>query len=161
MAIEVHELVHIEDMAAARDLIVVALKSDSCKVKVENNNRLTAKRGSQIKMRALGGAFVNLKVLPVRLEVDFVEIENQGQVEIFASSDFGLGSMLGMEEKYRAAVLDLADIVIGALGPVKAKAKPNGVNIETSKPGKVFCSQCGNKIEENSKFCSSCGGQVT
>jgi hypothetical protein len=118
LAIEVHKLVDVSDMAAARDLVVAALSSDSCRVKVENSNRLTAKRGSQAKMRTLGGAFVNLKVLPVRLEIDFVEIDNAGQVKIFAASDLGVGLMLGMEEKYRAAVADLADLVIEALGPV-------------------------------------------
>jgi hypothetical protein len=118
LAIEVHKLVDVNDMAAARDLVVAALSSDSCRVKVENSTRLTAKRGSQAKMRTLGGAFVNLKVLPVRLEIDFVEIDNAGQVKIFAASDLGVGLMLGMEEKYRAAVADLADLVIEALGPV-------------------------------------------
>jgi hypothetical protein len=118
LALEIRKTVHVTDMAAARELVRGALESDSCTVKLENPNRLAAKRGSQTKMRTLGGAFVNLKVLPVRLEIDFVEIDNAGQVKIFAASDLGVGLMLGMEEKYRAAVADLADLVIEALGPV-------------------------------------------
>lgn len=120
MAIDVHQLVHVNDMAAARDLVVRALTADSCTVTVESNSRLTAKRGSQFKMRILGGMFVNLKVLPVRLEIDFVEVDAGGQVKISVASNLGVGLMLGMEEKYRAAVRDLADVVVVALGAVKA-----------------------------------------
>lgn len=118
MALEIRKTVHVTDMSAARELVRGALASDSCTVKLENPNRLTAKRGSQTKMRTLGGAFVNLKVLPVRLEIDFVETGNHGTVEIFAASNLGVGVMLGMEEKYRDAVADLADLVVGALAPV-------------------------------------------
>jgi hypothetical protein len=113
LAIEVHKLVDVSDMAAARDLVVAALSSDSCRVKVENSNRLTAKRGSQAKMRTLGGAFVNLKVLPVRLEIDFVEIDNAGQVKIFAASDLGVGLMLGSAVGSGVGSMDGGDVGTG------------------------------------------------
>lgn len=159
MGIQVHELVPIENIAVAKDLVVTALKNDACKVKVESNNRLTAKRGSQLKLRALGGMVVGLKVLPVKIEVDFVEIDNQGQLEISAFDDLGIGSMMGMEEKYRKAVLDIVETVISSVSKVTVTGLETSENLQP-KLQKSFCSQCGEKVDLDSKFCSKCGSPL-
>ena len=141
----------VTDLAQAPKLVAAALAADGCKIQSQTATQITAKRGSQLKMRTLGGAFVNLKVLPVQVQVDFTASSGAGEVRIWARDDLGFGVMLGMEAKYADAVNDLAAIVANAVNPI---------GDSTPAPKSDFCTKCGAKAQPDMSFCGKCGAAL-
>lgn len=148
MAIEFHHVVNVTDINASREFIVAALKADKCKVNLLSPTSMNAQRGSQTKLRLVGGMIVDMKVLPVRLQVTFHEENNAGTVQVDAYDDLGFGLMVGMEEKYRKAVWDIMAVAVNAMLPV---------TVQEEAVGSAFCTVCGKEIDASAKFCSGCG----
>ncbi|MDH6409655.1 hypothetical protein M2113_000616 [Aurantimicrobium minutum] len=107
MTIEINKTIKVSDVSAARKLILDALEADKCHGIQETETSISAKRGSQIEMRTLGGMFVDAKVLPVSVTVDLQENE----LNITAEDDLGIGFMIGMETKYHEAVQDIVKVI--------------------------------------------------
>ena len=146
----------VSDIDKARELVVQALNADGCKVRVESPTRLTASRGSQLKMRLVGGAFVNIKVLPVLLAVDFIKTESDQRVNFSAADDLELGLMVGMKTRYEQAVQDIATVGYMAVNSVML----NEETIPQVAAAGRFCVSCGSKVLENAAFCSGCGSAI-
>lgn len=175
MSIEAHKTILVTSLDLAKDLVVSALKKDSCKVDVESDSVLHGKRGSQLKLRTIGALFLGIKDYPVKITVQFTSMPSISQVDISAWDDLGFGSMAGMTEKYEKAVLDLLEVVTRSIQSVTIEGKisdkqveSNGAvaaepNVSETNPvqnSKSFCSNCGSKLEPSSKFCSSCGQKL-
>ena len=156
MAIEIHEVVPVNDISKAKDLVVHALKKDSCKVKIESDQKIIAKRGSQIKLRAAGGILVAMKDHPVKVVVEFVEQNNVGQLEVSAFSDLGFGIATGYP-KYKDAVLDIFNVVALSVESLRMQSK---VDKPVPTEEVQFCSNCGNKVTSEAKFCPKCGNSI-
>lgn len=148
MAIDFHHVARVTDINAAREFIVGALKADKCKVNVLSPTSMNAQRGSQTKMRLIGGMLVDMKVLPVRLQVTFNDSNNAGTVQVDAYDDLGFGLMVGMEEKYRKAVWDIMAVAVNAMLPV---------SVQEEAASSAFCTGCGKELETSAKFCPACG----
>ena len=148
MAIDFHHIATVTDINKARELVVEALKADKCKVNVLSPASMNAQRGSQTKLRLIGGLLVDTKVLPVRLQVTFNESNNAGTVQVDAYDDLGFGIMLGFEEKYRQAVWDIMAVAVNAMLPVTVQAEA---------PSSAFCTGCGKELDASAKFCPACG----
>lgn len=155
MKIEAHKALQVTDIQAAKDAVVVALERDGCKVDVMSPSSLSAKRGSQLKLRAIGGMFIGIKDLPVKVSVEFTSVSGENQVDISAYDDMGFGSKVGMNDKYEKAVLDLLEVAATAVSHlISAKLSTSSSAFNS------FCTNCGSPLKENSKFCSSCGQGV-
>jgi hypothetical protein len=63
--------------------------------------RLTARAGTQLGMRIVGGAFCPTRWLPIEIVVDVVDGGVSRQVVVNVADRLGVGMMLGMEQKYR------------------------------------------------------------
>ena len=148
MGIEVKASVRVTDIGKARQLVTAALSADKCKVMPNDAFRISATRGSQLKMRAIGGMLVDMKVLPVYVQVTFIEDEGAGTVQVDARDDLGFGLMVGMETKYNQAVHDIAFVVTNSVA---------GITVTPEPIGKAFCTRCGAKLEAEMNFCSKCG----
>jgi hypothetical protein len=152
MKLEAHKVIQVTDIEKAKDLVVAALKADSCKVAVTSENGLVAKRGSQAKLRIVGGMFIGLKDLPVKLSVDFSSNGEISQVDLSAVDDMGLGSKILMSEKYQNAVVDILEVAASHLSAIEVQQGKSA----TSNDGR-FCTQCGARSSIGDRFCSGCG----
>jgi hypothetical protein len=188
MTIVLNQIVQVEGISVARKLVVAALMKDSSKVTSESDLEVSARRGSQVKMRTFGGIFVNLKVLPVRVTVTFVESPDGPQIEIQASDDMGFGTMLGMEAKYLEAVADIVRVVTASVASVAVQhgialpqldsqnpqtQQSSGLDRASSSVDALvtvqddsasavepkFCGSCGSPRNSN-RFCANCGAQL-
>jgi hypothetical protein len=160
MAVEIHGSVSVDDVNSAMERVISALRNDKCKIEIESGNRIVAKRGSQVKTRSWGAHLVNLKVLPVGLQVDFVEGPGSGTIEFSGYSDFGFGTILGAVRKFEDAVGDILNVATtaAALG-VKIPDQPF---VAPSDPltSQAFCTGCGQPLDRLAKFCGGCGRPV-
>jgi len=156
MALSFYLSAKVSDIDKARELVVQALNADGCKVRVESPSRLTATRGSQMKMRLIGGAFVNIKVLPVKLGVDFINTGTEQRVNFAAVDDLEFGLMIGMETRYRQAVQDMATVGFIAVDEIRIPEEATPVG-DTSFG---FCKTCGAKLATASGFCTGCGTPI-
>ena len=157
MALSYYLSAKVSDLDKARELVVQALNADGCKVIVESPTRLTASRGSQLKMRLLGGAFVNIKVLPVRLGVDFIDTGAEQRVNFSAVDDLEFGLMIGMETRYREAVQDVATVGFIAVDSIRIPEEQRTGSV-SSGPGS--CRYCADKLTVATGFCSGCGSPI-
>jgi hypothetical protein len=157
MAVEIHGSVSVDDVNSAMERVISALRNDKCKIEIESGNRVVATRGSQVKTRSWGAHLVNLKVLPVRLQVDFDKGPASGIINFSGHSDFGFGTILGAVTKFEDAVRDILNVATtaAALG-VKV---PDNTLVPSSdiSPSKAFCLGCGLPLGPEAKFCGGCG----
>jgi hypothetical protein len=82
--------------AARRTLVEMRSKP------VVDGMRVRADVGSLLKTRFLGALFVPEWWLPIRVTVDVLEAGGQRQVSVNVAERFGIGTIFGMETKYRA-----------------------------------------------------------
>ena len=163
MRIQVNRSVDVSDLLEARKLILDALSKEKCRLTFEDHVHLTAERGSQAKMRILGGMMVNFKVLPVGVSVSFMDgRDGPGTVTVLAYDNLGFGSFAGMYDKYLHSVEDLARIVVDSVSPIAGPGRTSsGSNSSISaSPGSEFsfCPSCGTKYSEAAAYCARCGG---
>jgi len=156
MALAFNLTAKVSDIDKARELVVQALNADGSKVRVESPSRLTATRGSQMKMRLIGGAFVNIKVLPVKLAVDFINTGEEQRVNFYAADDLEFGLMVGMETRYKQAVQDMATVGYIAVNEILIPEEP----VAPVATGAAFCRNCGAKLASPTGFCSGCGTAI-
>ncbi len=107
VTIEISKTVDISQKEDARESVLEALKNNHCTITNQSEDVVSAKRGSQLEMRTLGGMLVEPEVLPVTVEVTFAN----NHITINAKDDLGVGLMIGMETKYHLAVQEIAEIV--------------------------------------------------
>ncbi len=169
MKIEAHKVVQVSNIELAKDLVVAALKEDSCKIDVQSETSLEAKRGSQLKLRTIGGMLVGIKDFPVKISVEFTSTGDINQVDFSAFDDLGFGSKAGMTEKYEKAVLDILEVAVSSILPIstatatKSAAGTPKTSVDVTQPtqaSKSFCSSCGSKLDAIMKFCSNCGEKI-
>jgi hypothetical protein len=69
---------------------------------------VTAEFGSQLRTRFLGGMFVRDTSLPLRARVEVSNDAQRCQVSIIAEEALGIGSLVGMADKYRSRCSNVA-----------------------------------------------------
>jgi hypothetical protein len=88
--------------------------------------RLTARPGTQLGMRLVGGAFCPARWLPTEVVVDVVDDGASRQVVVNVADRLGVGMMLGMEQKYRRHCQQTATWIRDRMTAILASA-PAGV----------------------------------
>lgn len=98
----------------AKDKILASLGKLKAKLDSDSGDLLTLKRGSQAKMRLLGGAFISDTDLPVLARISF-DNSKPNQVNVSVLEHLVVGVTLGMANKYQRACTqfakDLADLI--------------------------------------------------
>ena len=91
-------------------------KAPFLKAKVESNSEdlLVLKRGSQAKMRLLGGSFIKDTDLPVKAEIT-INPTNPNEVSVTVSEHMVVGLTVGMGDKYQRACTSFAKEIIDLL----------------------------------------------
>lgn len=156
---EFHDQISVSDLAMAKTQITEALKRDNCRLIEESPTRISAKRGSQAKLRLAGGMLVDVKTFPVRLGLDFSATSGPGVINVSGFDDLGFGLMIGMEAKYQNAVINIMAVAVDSIANLRVNNGGGGT--QASAPTlSSFCSQCGAPLKPNAKFCSGCGQPV-
>lgn len=156
---EFHDQIAVSDLAIAKVKITEALTRDNCRLVEESPTRVSAKRGSQAKLRLAGGMLVDEKTFPVRLTLNYSATSGPGVINVSGFDDLGFGLMIGMEAKYQRAVIDIMAVAVDSIANLRVN---NGVPVsQVASPAlSSFCSQCGAPLKPNAKFCSGCGQPV-
>ena len=89
---------------------IVARKGDL----VEEGDAVTAKFGSQVLMRLVGGWFVPASTLPVKAQATFAPSDAGTLVSIHVGDAMGVGVKAGMNGKFTDAVNGIADTLAAA-----------------------------------------------
>lgn len=160
MALEFRDSVTVSDIVAAKQSILDALNADKGKARVESDVRISATRGSQAKLRLIGGLLIDIKDFPVRLVVEFSAPTGQGDVRVTGYDDLGFGLMVGMEDKYQRAVFDIMGVAVNAVAHLKIAAPEPAAVVPGAAAPKNFCSNCGAQSNPTAKFCSGCGQPI-
>ena len=100
--IQTSVVVPVKSLSEARN----ALKSNQSmlKAKIDSDlpTQMILKRGSQAKMRLLGGAFIKDIDLPIKAEISF-NTNNDHEVYILVSENIVVGATFGMRDKLQKA----------------------------------------------------------
>jgi hypothetical protein len=107
--------VEVASLDQAREKILSNLGKWKCKLVSQNENSLTFKRGSQAKMRLLGGAFIKDSDLPVLGTVTFGQ-NSMNTVSILVAEHIVVGLTLGMRDKFQRACTEIAKEIVDILG---------------------------------------------
>ncbi len=97
----------------AKEKLKAQLGNMNAKLDKESSEEILLKRGSQAKMRMLGGAFIKEADLPVLASVVFDATKPQ-EVAITVSEHVVVGTTLGMQDKYQRACTDFAQLLTKA-----------------------------------------------
>lgn len=156
---EFHDQIAVSDLAIAKAQIKEALTRDNCRLSEESSTRITAKRGSQAKLRLAGGMLVDIKTFPVKLALEFSATSGPGVIKVSGFDDLGFGLMIGMETKYQNAVINIMAVAVDSISNVRVN-NANDTSHASGPTQSRFCSQCGAPLKPNAKFCSGCGQPV-
>ncbi len=86
-------------------VVLAAGVSMGLRVADQSDRRLLFKAGSQTALRLKGGWLSSLKDFPVQVEISVVSVsENACEIVIDARESLGLGSKVGMKNKYQQAI---------------------------------------------------------
>jgi hypothetical protein len=100
-------IVPVTSHADARTKLANALIGMKAKVSSEVGSTLTLKRGSQTKMRLVGGMFIKDVDLPVLATVVF-DPSTPNEIHVAVIEHVVVGSVIGMGDKYQRACTDFA-----------------------------------------------------
>jgi membrane protease subunit (stomatin/prohibitin family) len=153
---EFHDQISVSDLALARKKMTDFLAQDNCKLVAESETRILAKRGSQAKLRLVGGMLVDIKTFPVRLTLDFSSLSGPGVIKVSGFDDLGFGLMIGMEEKYQRAIIDIMAVAVNSVASLRVDGESR-VQQPMSQAPANYCSQCGAILKPEARFCSGCG----
>lgn len=94
----------------------IVSKAAFLKAKVESDSEalLVLKRGSQTKMRLLGGSFIKDIDLPVKAEIS-PNPTNPSELTVTVSEHIVVGLTLGMRDKYQRACTNFAKEIVDLL----------------------------------------------
>src|SRR3989344_3476662 len=76
--------------------------------KISEGYSFHAKRGSQVKLRLLGGALISRNSLPIKLNL---KIMKDKSVFLEVSSDVGFGSSFGMKDRLKLTMMEVGESV--------------------------------------------------
>lgn len=97
---------------AAREAMQQAMVARKGKI-TDDEGELSAKFGSQLMLRIVGGWLMPTKTFPVKAHAAFVPTANGTEVTLRVADAMGVGTKAGMKGKYERAVTDLAgDLVL-------------------------------------------------
>lgn len=112
--IQTSVIVPVSSQADARAKLKSQMDSMGAKLEKESAEEISLKRGSQAKMRLLGGAFIKDADLPVLASVVFDSSKPQ-EVSITVSEHVVVGTTLGMQDKYQRACTEFAQLIANAV----------------------------------------------
>jgi hypothetical protein len=96
---------------AAREAMQQAMVAR--KGKIIAGDELSAKFGSQVMLRIVGGWLMPTKSFPVKANATFVPTANGTEITLHVADAMGVGTKAGMKGKYERAVTELAgDLVL-------------------------------------------------
>lgn len=90
------------------------LGSIGAKLRGETDHEILLQRGSQAKMRLLGGMLIKDADLPVLAAIAFDPTKPQ-EVAITVSEHLVIGTTLGMQDKYQRACTEFAQLLANAV----------------------------------------------
>lgn len=109
--------VQIRDRATASDTLARSLAAEGAKIEILEEEYMEVRRGSQAKLRLLGGMLISQRDFPVVAMIEFAP----EAARVTVQSDMGFGSMIGMKGKYQAAcdafAHDIAAMLAGTPSP--------------------------------------------
>jgi membrane protease subunit (stomatin/prohibitin family) len=153
---EFHDQISVIDLSLAKAKMTESLIQDNCKLAVESETHVSVKRGSQAKLRLVGGMLVDIKTFPVRLTLDFSSLSGPGVIKVSGFDDLGFGLMIGMEEKYQRAIIDIMAVAVNSVASLRVDGE-SPVQQPMSQAPANYCSQCGAILKPEARFCSGCG----
>jgi hypothetical protein len=106
--------VPVSSHAEAKAKLKSQMDSMGAKLERESAEEILLRRGSQAKMRLLGGAFIKDADLPVLGSVAFDPSKPQ-EVAITVSEHLVVGTTLGMQDKYQRACTEFAQLLAEAV----------------------------------------------
>ena len=106
--------VPVSSWADARNKIVANSGQLKAKVETATDELMVLKRGSQAKMRLLGGAFIKDTDLPIKAEI-MMDTSNPGSIAILVSEHMVVGLTVGMGDKFQRACTSFAKDLVDLL----------------------------------------------
>lgn len=116
-SIQTSVVVPVSSHQAARNRIVSSLPTLAAKLDSDTGLVMALKRGSQTKMRILGGAFIGDKDLPVLAQISFNDAK-PSEVTVIVSEHMVVGITLGIRDKYQRACTLFAQEIANAIKDV-------------------------------------------
>lgn len=108
--IQTSVLVPVTSHGEAQAKLMSGLEAMNAKLKSQNPNQVVLGRGSQAKMRLLGGSFIKDSDLPVEAVLIF-NPSDPTHVGVTVSEHMVVGTTLGIREKYQRACTEFAQLI--------------------------------------------------
>jgi hypothetical protein len=106
--------VPVSSHSEAHDQLMSAINAMKAKVVSNSQSTLVLKRGSQAKMRLLGGMFISAADLPVLATVEF-DPKSPKEINITVIEKLGVGFIAGMGDKFQIACTEFAILIANAV----------------------------------------------
>ena len=102
--------VPVSSHAEAHNKLMNALPSMKAKVASNAGSTVVLKRGSQAKMRLLGGFFISESDLPVIATVEF-DSSSPKEIQVTVTEHLVVGIMSGMGDKFQRSCTEFAKLI--------------------------------------------------
>jgi NAD/NADP transhydrogenase beta subunit len=100
--------------ADAHQKLINSLSGMKAKVSSDQGGVLTLKRGSQAKLRLLGGMFISDSDLPVLATIQF-DSSKPSEAFVTVVENLVVGTTIGMSDKYQRSCTEFAQLIAQAI----------------------------------------------